>query len=605
MTFKNHFLFEFLKLFSKRFGTILLLFLAASLYLIQVGFHRHDNILEQKQKFQDTQPVDLSHVVSWAQYGAYGHLIVFIPSPFMAFFNGGPVPNFMTVHLDASERLKIYRAVKGRETFGLSSSGLKDFSGLILFIASLMVLGYGFEGFYNHQWLMSMAGLAGGRNRYFIYMAASRTIILFLFCLTLAVMSMVLSRVNSAGINTWDILLYFFEIFRLLAVFLGLGFISGLIIRRFVGVVFLAASYFAMVVVFPFLLTHLTENRASSITSRYQTNARQQDILHDFEHNSKEKAGKLTESKRKTEIGKEIYSDFWNGTYDSMKKEDEDTLDQVESRVSFYQTLAALSPATFFISVSNEMSGKGFLMMVAFNKHGQEMKKKFVLYITSNQILTKKKLSEVEPFIKGDETIFQGSTGLPGNYFAGFLMTLIWWFGLLGASWYLYRRLFFLETGEEKEFDTAFKKRVATIIFTLDERVYPRLLIKLRRNQIPFIPVPHPNSVPGNMKVKRLFKLFGLRVPEGLKEEADYYTHEEKLTTHKKGILILEILRAAAEKTDGELILVFKNFIAGMPKDLQSRYKDFVTDFKKSKTLVYFTDTIDYYSEKGDVVKDI
>jgi hypothetical protein len=308
-----------------------------------------------------------------------------------------------------------------------------------------------------------------------------------------------------------------------------------------------------------------------------------------YEKTSFEEEGKFDASKRGSQKEKDMFMVFWNKGFKRIMEDEQKMLNKIKAHIAYYQTLAALFPSTFYLSYNGEMSSRGFSSMVGFNEYSQEVKKDFFWFRAENYIFSDKK--EFKPFFKGaDDNIYQGKSQLPNNFNFGMVVTLLWLAVLSIFSWARFNRMLDRSQGTHRELNPKqLKKDKTNMIFTLDRGLLPQLIKKLRLQNIPFLSVPGPVNLPGDQKVKNLFSLFGLAVPEALKEIAGKYAFT--LEPDQKGKVLIEIIRSLAIEVNADVI-IFDNFLAGLSDKIIFHLAGILKPLKKGRKIVYFTNSI-------------
>ena len=157
--------FEAKKVIGRRYLTIVLVFLVASVYFIQYGIGQYKHILKERNNFLEFELLSYKQFVYPSTYGNYGLRLLFEPSPMMAFFDSGvPVPPNMTSIIDGSERMKVYHSLKGQGGFAMIASAFMTFVGFILLFGSTLVALYGFFGTKDHEWLKLLEDSTSRKN---------------------------------------------------------------------------------------------------------------------------------------------------------------------------------------------------------------------------------------------------------------------------------------------------------------------------------------------------------------------------------------------------------------------------------------------------------
>ncbi len=586
------------KVLGRRYLTIVLIFFVASGYFIQYGIGQYKHLMEESNNFIKFESDTYQQFVYPAMYGDYGFRILYEPSPLMVFFDGGvPVPPNMTSIIDGSERMNIYHSLKGQGGFAMIASAFTTLAGFVLLFGSGLVLLFGFMGTKDHEWLKFLED-STNRKKLFLYILISKAFILLLFCLVLAGVSLLMFIINGVTVNTCQVLAISLGAFAMLLCFLLLGLTAGTLKNRFWGWTSMVIAWFVLAFFIPVLIYHLTYARATSIQSPYKLEAANQKLFTDYEKSSKEKAGKFDQSKRGSELEKEMFIIFWEGGLKESMRNEAGMLNEMKENASFFQNWAALFPSTFFLSVNTEMSSRGFANMAGFYEYTIQKKKDFIWYLAQNYILSTQMV--FPPFIKSNENIYQGKSQLPGNYNFGFAVTIIWVIVLLGLYWNRLNRMLdhVPKTDNDREFNQDdFKKNQINVVITSDRSLYPKLLVKLRSQKAAFVSIPCPPQLPGEFKVKDLLGLFGAAVPENLQKKTGKYVYT--LEQDDNARVLIEITRSLENHTG---IFIFDNFLSELSDDCIEEFAEFLKSFKKGRTLVYFTRSISTSTKIADYV---
>lgn len=581
MRFRKYLFLEVKRLLGRRYLTIVLIFFLAAGYFVQYGISQYKHTLDERNNFQQFEKEKYQHFVYPSYYGNYGFRLLFIPSSFIAFFNGGPVPAFLTAYIDGSERMKIYQPLKGQNVFSRITSGFMTFGGFILLFGSLLVLLYGRDTLNNHEWLEFLEGITDSRKKLFLYLIASGAVLLLLICLLLAAGSIIIFIINRVGIEPVKIIGYTLVIYVMLLVFWLIGLIAGAAKNQLKGIAISITVWFLLAFLVPVILYHWTYSRSMSINSPYKMESVKQKLFGGYERGGKDKGGKFDANKRGTDLEEDMFLAFWNGDFRKMMELEKVMLEEMKTRISFYQNVAALFPSTFFLSVSNEASSQGFSNLVKFYEFSHEKKKAFIWYLADNYLLSKE--MKFSPFLKENENIFIGKSLLPGNFGFGFMVIVVWLLLLFYYSWNLFNRLFkrFAEDAKDLAPDD-FKKNKTTVVLTANQGLASGLLFKLRMEKTRLVAVPGPASLPGEVKVKDLFSFLGQDVPEKLQPVAGKYIHD--LSPERKGLISIEIARSWEAE-----IYIFNNLLSGLSDKFADYFADFLKTFKKGRKVVYFS----------------
>lgn len=590
-------MFNFLKLesknvLSKRYCAILVIFFIIIFFFLQDGIIQYKQILDEKKVFQEYEKMSVKQYFKWYQYGAYGFRLLFVPSPFISFYNTGAIPNDLTAFIDSGYRLNIYKTMMGKSAlFGFKKEYM-NFTGFILLLGSLMALFYGFFAFSNKEWLKFMEGFTGSKKKLFLYLIASRIVILLAFCILLATISKFFFFINGLSIDEKFLLILFLGIFLMLLFFLFIGFCLGVVKNMSYGVIGILITWISLVFILPWLISNWVYTRSEEIKSSYYIEAEKQKIIQDYEKRAREKYGKFDQTKRGAPNEKEMFFDFWDSGHKESIRLENDMLESIKSKIEFYQNIAGLFPSTFFQSFCNELSSTGLNSLMSFYDYSHKMKNDFLWFYSQNYILSSN--PDVVSFIKSDENVYQGKSTLPGNTGFGFVVCLLWLVLLTCAAWVGFNRLDG-KPGPSEIITDDLKANRTTILMTSNPVIYQGLLSILRFQKINFLAVPSPGSIPGDINIRSLFSFFSLGVPEKLQKLSGSYL--QKLNPDQKAFAIIEIVKS--KKAD---VIIFQDFVVGLSDSFQEYFLDELKEIKRGCRVVYFSTSLTASGTLGDDV---
>ncbi|MCP5052692.1 MAG: hypothetical protein GY940_36330, partial [bacterium] len=204
-------------------------------------------------------------------------------------------------------------------------------------------------------------------------------------------------------------------------------------------------------------------------------------------------------------------------------------------------------------------------------------------------------------YLKEGENIFIAPSLLPGNFGFGLAITFFWILLLTFLSWlslnYLLDRQPKPQTDTEKKpveelMTDDIQEGVLNVVLAANPCYLFQLEEKLEAEKTGYIPVPGLNGLPDDVKVKSTLSLFDCSVPVKLKKDANSYG--SKLSRKNKVLLGLEITRTLPPK-----VLVFNNFLAGLPDGFITLFLEFLETHHKGRTIVYFTNSLMVTTKMG------
>jgi len=598
-TFKSFFILEFKRFFGKRNGVIILLLLLLSLLFIQNGVNEYKNILSHKEKFKEIEEIKVSSYISYRVYGAYGFRMLFVPAPITIFFNKSGVISDMTSYVDSGERLNIYNPLKGKNVFNLKKWGLTDFSGIILFFASLLALFYGYETLNNAEYLKFLSTLASPR-KVFISLLLSRIILMVFLFLFITASGFLLLTLNGVNVPLDRYILYFLLLIFLISIFFFMiGTAFSTIRSKITGLSGLLSLWFILLFIIPTVINSYITNKAAVITPVYRMELEKFKILSDFEKQSIQKVGPFTHDKEVTPTIKKMILSAWNNEFVKILALEEDMRNQMKKNISLFQGLSTLFPSSFYVSVNNEISSRGYENLIDFYEYVHKLKRDFVEFYIDKVYFSN--FTKVEPFLKSDKNVFPAQSRLPEYFTTGLLVTLFYLIGLFWVSYYRYKKALF-PPREEKDttpgkIDLDLEKGQFKVLVSESKSFKDQLFNRFSQSEEgkkrEFFYICHPENIPGDIKVgdfflfiKRFVQSAGkaaedFKLPSSMKSIAG--KKYDRLKNHEKGEIILAIL---GMKLKG-IYLVY-NVASGMPIEFTVQLKERMQQLKTEGALVLY-----------------
>lgn len=435
---KATFIMEFQRLLNKKTVGVLFIFLLLCLYFVQVGIGNYKSLIETRENFQDIERLKVRQYINYAQYGAYGFRMLFIPGPLSVYFVNSSVISELTANVDAGERLNIYNSFKGKTLFSEKAGGFKDFSGTMLLLGSLLVLYFGYEAMSHKDYLRFMAGFTD-LKKLFLSIFFLRVIIFAFFFFFVGGLSLLLMKLNHIRLsgNQWPHWFAYMGVLVLLSMFFyALGTIAGTFKSRFSGFVTLIIFWFVFVFLVPWVINAITAHKADNIASNYHLELEKLKILMGFEKRAKEKEGPVTDSNTETE--RTLVESAWNNEFKDIRTLEKKLANEMHANILRFQKLSCLFPSTFYLSAANEISGKGYENFLRFFERILILKWKFIRFYIDKKYYSD--FSGVEPFIKDQENLFYSETVLPRGFFGGVLFALVYILVLFAVSYVRFKK---------------------------------------------------------------------------------------------------------------------------------------------------------------------
>jgi hypothetical protein len=351
-TFKAFLVLEFKRLFSRRNMIVLGVFAVLSVYLIYTGVQQYNDLSTPKKEFREIERLKAQQFINWEQYGGYGIRLYFMPSPINILFYNSSLFDELTCRIDVGEELNIYSLFKGKNVFSEKSGRFLDFSGLILFLGSLMALFYGYDAIRDEGYVKFLASMYGYRRTFFCIWGA-RTILLCLV-FVISIFATILffflwGKIDSiiiiiARVSVFLPMIFLPMILVIELFFFTIGTIAGTFEKNFSGGLFIIICWILSIYLLPAVLNKVVEVKAQAkkILSYYNTELEKIKTLMAFEQKAKPKTAIIV---AKSDILKDLIkrkiktNDLWKAWLKEwrekkdLKKEQFDLLNEIESNV--------------------------------------------------------------------------------------------------------------------------------------------------------------------------------------------------------------------------------------------------------------------------------
>lgn len=636
-TFGSIFSYEFRRFLCRKNVVILLVFMVLSLYLVQDGISQYKSVIENKEQFQEIEKVKVTKYINYTQYGIYGFRMMFIPSPLSIFFNNSSLITGLTAIIDSADELRIYNSFKGRSLYAEKTGGYKDFAGIILLFGSLLVLYLGHDSF-RHKGYIKFLSCLSDYKRIFTYLQLSRIILLMLFFLFLTALGLLVLVLNGIVLKIGEIyyLLIFLGILFLMVIFLFLlGGITGTVKSRFNGIAMALVLWFAFVFFIPGIILTLTANRANDITSNYHLEFEKLKVIMNFEKKALDEAKRYTSMKERVTSERKLVSGALENEYKQIQQLEENMQREMMDNFHFFNNLSMIFPTSFYQSVSNEISSRGYENFFRFYEYIQGLKIRFVNFYIQKKFYSN--YDKVEPFIKGDENIYYAGNRLPVNFGWGVLITLLYITALGSASFIRFKAYLFhipdKEMPELKKLDIELNSGSSEVVLTADETLKDQVFSVLsgevhafegklmvddvniveHRGAISdhFMFLCRPEEFPEDIKASTLIGLFQNLMSLSKKEKAEMYLELNLEPIENKCFADLEdadkgrLLMAAARLKKCKVYMI-DDFARGMPPDFIIHL---ILELKKLKengcAIIYLTADTLIVKKVGDSVSSL
>ena len=619
--------------------TVIIL-LVLSLLLVQIGAGKLKKIHRETKVFQDLERLKVTMYIAYRQYGTYGIRYIFVPDPiFVLFINSGVIDD-INAYVDSGERLKIYNNLIGSNLFQLKKYAFTDFSGIVFFFGSLLAALYGIDCFSRQKYLKFLASLIKSSGHVYIYLLLSRLLILMglLVIITGGAILVILINGLSFSFNT-SFFNFLLLLFLVTLYFFFLGTVFSTSRSRSTGLTALLTCWFILLFIIPASFHYYIAKSSELMTSIYQLEQEKLKLVMDFEKRALEKNITYKYGEKLTPSVKEEVLMYFNNELKKINELEEKIRSQMKKYTARLQRISLIFPTTFYLSSCSEISSTGYQNIIEFYKYVQDSKKDFFKFLMDKVYFSEgaSNFAKVEPFIKGDENVFQSHSRLPFLFGWGLLITSLHILILLIVSYSRYKRFIAALSSksryEKSPVDLDLKKGDFKVL-ECEEDIYMDFIyntfagnavdkgqkgdpgtikvnnrdITVEKSPYAFFYACHPDHFPPEAKTKDFILFVGrlLKVP-GSDVEAIVMNYSlnsimsKKIRAIKKigkGNLVLAVL----SMTKREVYLV-EDAALNMPIEFAVRLKEKMDQIAKEGALVlYLTSTdqvFDRSAEKG------
>ncbi len=612
--FKAIFVLEWKRIRRKRNLIILLVLLALLCIFLQDGANEYKKILENKKTFQEMEKKKVEQYVHYTQYGLYGIRLMFIPDSMSILFNNSGLFGELISNVDVGERLNIYNSMKGKQVFD-EPGGFMDFSGILLLFGSFLGLLYGYDAFCNDDYLKFSVSFLNHRP-FLFFIIFSRIVLLNLFFLILAFISILVPLMSGINLYNKSFLLFIFILFLVISFFILCGSITGTSKNKVVGFAALIAVFFISNFLAPWVVNKIVRINAGSLIPNYKVELKKLEIIMSFEERVFKEVGIFQSGKVAPKNIRKRVQSYFDNEYKEIMVIEEKAKTGIINKISDYQYISAIFPTTFYVSACYEFSSRGFLNFIDFYNSNQALKAGFFKFYIYRKFYAP--TDKIESYIKHNENLFMAKTRIPGNFIFGVFLNIFYIAILFGIANNRFKKSLYpapeksgafndlnieLKKGNYITFDVKqidFKNQILNVFFGKCKGFFGKLFINtnniVNKEKKDFLYLPNPDKLPGNITVNAFLAylkgIFNLTRKE-MKQFNDMLDKGEKrfeaLDTDEKAKLLL----TAARLKNSETYILY-DFKSGLSQDFSFFVKEWIEGMKNKGAIV-----LDIFPTKG------
>lgn len=422
------FKFEFGRIFRRKTGIILLLFLSlVSIYLVYSGIVEYKEFLAEKESFMEYERNVFKKYVYYRQYSDSGFRLLYEPSELSIFFGQRAAFDNLYTYIDMSEIIKINQSVKGKEIFSKKSLDF-DLSSFLLIFGSLIFLVSGLSAYESEKHFFHIGNT-------FVRLLIINGVIFFLMIILYGLPLFL-------GVTTINPISYFYFCLYLL-LFLDFFYSIGLFVRilkktKFGYISTASIIWLISIYVVTGMASEFKAKKIDGLPSNESFNSVKMDRLMSFEKGVKEEAKKLKTIEEVRQLYKNRAQVFFNTDFKKNTEMEANIIKEVSKVLETYENLSVIYPTVYYSFFCGEISSKGYNGYLDFSNRIISLRYDFVKFSLQKMYNSEDKV--LEPFVKGDENIFKAKSHLPGNYWVGTGITAFYTLILFLASFFVLRR---------------------------------------------------------------------------------------------------------------------------------------------------------------------
>lgn len=622
----NHFITLFLlayrRLFSKKNIIVLAILFGIIMYGVNKGVVERKNIIIEINEFKKTEKNWFRQLKDYREYSIRGIKIYFEPDTLGVLFSNPVMLSELSGKVNSIIALNIYNNCRNSIVMKGNSMLKFRFSGIVLVLGSLGVLFLGADPFRYREFLKFLSS-TWSLKMIFLSIVFSRIILItltFLVILGCSLLLLMVENLQLSGSDFINILWYLIVTYLVLIFFFIIGTILGGMQNKMGLIASILVVWFSLVFIWPGVVDSITEDKANKITSSYKTDTQKLQTVNEFENKYINQRGGF--KNYTLEEAREIVAGYVTNVFPMIEAMDEQQEAAIASVIQDHMDLSVFVPTTFYHSTCNELSGRGYGNYLNFSQYLRIQRREFLLFWIDRVYYNDPNV--MKNFVTDEENIFRSRGMKPPNYIYGCLITMGMIILLGFISYIVFKRsLVHMKTRdiikmgkvnlklEPRNLNVKLVMGKALIqalfsIFSGNIKYLARkgfkgevflgdIDITRKKSQSEFIYICHPDSLPGDIKVKYLLKFYGRWTRKSPGEINKVLTTNKikailaqpisKLEIYEKYELIMSLLGMSRSA-----IYLIDNITSDMPLDDMVQFKNHVDELTlQGATVVYLT----------------
>jgi len=606
-----------LKRFCRKRNLILwVILLLLIIFFVNKGINQYKILPGKEQQFNQVQDKYFESLKNYKRYAWYGIQMILIPAAPCILFQNTTMPPDVKAKVDSLITVQINNNLKGKSLYTGFKLDNMDFSRIVLFLISLLTLWYGYESFHTQGYLSSLNS-RWSDFKVFISIILSRFLLLMASFVVMALcilLFMTARGVQMTG-NDFKVLSGYLLVTLLMLLFF---FIAGLIIGTIPSVLISVSSIFCALI----LMTYIVPGILGSIAGDYfpdsgkdyQAEMDKSKMVSDFEKRSRKEHGEYDSNDMEKE--RQIIEDYKKHDFPRLKGRELELMSEIKEAVDRTNKLAILTPTTFYLYTCNEVSSKGYAGFLEFYRYVVEMWEKFV-YFWIDQVFYKGKVLVNFLKIEGNNNIFKSRGHLPDLFAIGLLYNLGLCIILIIACFYRYIQWLHplpKKAGAFADLVLDFHKGETHVIDVYRQEFIHQFLNRFQgkerglkwqitidgkniegKEKQDFFLIPNIKDIPGDIKVKNLFRLYQSWFKPSPEKTKTLLTEIGNKSLEKKFAKLEDIDKARVLLILARMvetkIYILNDFAFGIPGYLWNELPEYVDALMKQDTIIIDIET--------------
>ncbi|MCK4763102.1 MAG: hypothetical protein KAW12_12980 [Candidatus Aminicenantes bacterium] len=561
----------------------LILSILISTIIVQVGIWDYESSLDRKTKFLETERNYFDRYVNYLQYGVFGFRMFVESSKLCIFFNNASTFDELEATIDCSLRLKIGNPKKDGKIFAKESGGSFDLKIYVLLLLVPLAFIYGFFTYRNRENLKFLMNFSRPLKVYTMVFL-SRAFVLFISLFVVFTAAVIQIYCNGIYLSRSDfiyLLASFLVTTGILILPLIVGAVIGTLRNLAFGLSILVLIWITTVHLWPYLFNRAINKYADvKIESKYSIENKKTKIVGNFEKSIRDITNTVTDTNDRQQEFNSLFEKYWNGDFKKANDLEKKTIGEIKDVAKKLYFWCIINPFTFYHTLTNELSSRGYHSYLEFYKESNDNHKGFFRFYIDNWVLGENK--QLVPFKKLEDQVFYAKPSFPAFFVLGLFVLFSWITLFYTFGYFLFKKSFFhrkkknslrdvtleLESGKHHFYSVNKNELLITDLFALlsSKKTSGNLSIDGKKvvSGVDFLYLPALEKIPAVFSLSSLAKFLGV---------------SEKVKNR------YELMQEFFKKLSCDVLLL-DNFFYGIDKDSSQKLLELIEKLKKKGIIV-------------------